>query len=110
LEDFNDDKVVWSTPRKSTEFRVQARKFRQVVKAVLTDQLFLQKVSKAMDKKNFKLAVCKQKIELVEAKLKRVRRTKRRRVKVDPNTEFANIKTIRTSQRAAGRNPIEDSD
>jgi len=89
---------------------VQARKFKQVVKAMPTDQLFLQKVSKAMDEKDFELAVCKRKIKSLEAELERVRRTKRKKVKVDPNTQFTNIKTIRASQRAVGRNPVEDSD
>jgi len=44
---------------------------------MLTDQLFLRKVSKAMDEKDFELAVCKRKIKLLEAELKRVWRTKR---------------------------------
>ena len=56
------------------------------------------------------MAVCKRKIELLGAELKRVRRTKRKKVKVDLNTQFANIKTIRALQRAVGRNPVEDLD
>jgi len=56
------------------------------------------------------LAFYKRKIKSLEAKLKRVRHTKRKKVKVNPNTQFTNIKTIRASQRAVGRNPVEDSD
>jgi len=39
-----------------------------------------------MDKKDFELAVCKQKIESLEAELERVQHTKRKKVKVNPNT------------------------
>jgi len=63
-----------------------------------------------MDEKDFELAIAKRRIESLEAELERVRATKRRKVEIDPNTQFANIETIRASQRAAGRKPVEDSD
>lgn len=110
LEDFGDEKAVWSTPRKSKEYREQARQFSQIIKAMPTDRLFLRKVGKAMDEKDFELAMAKRRIESLEAELERVRATKRRKVEIDPNTQFANIETIRASQRAAGRKPVEDSD
>jgi len=62
---------------------------------MLTDQLFLRKVGKAMDEKDFELAIAKRRIKLLEAELERVRATKRRKVEIDPNTQFANIETIR---------------
>jgi len=77
---------------------------------MLTDRLFLRKVEKAMDKKDFELAMAKRRIESLEAELERVRATKRRKVEVDLNTQFVNIKTIRALQRAAGRKLVEDSD
>jgi len=77
---------------------------------MLTDKLFLQKVSKALDEKDFELTLCKWRIESLEAELNRLQRIKRRRVKPDPNTQFANIKSIRAAQRAVGRNPVKDSD
>jgi len=110
LEDFSDEQVVWSTPRKSIEYREQARQFGQLVKAMPTDKLFLRKVGKAMDEKDFELAICKRRIEALEAELDRIQRTKRRKVELDLNTQFANIKTISAAQRAVGRNPAEDSD
>jgi len=110
LEDFSDEQVVWSTPRKSIEYREQARQFGQLVKAMPTDKLFLRKVGKAMDEKDFELAICKRRIEALEAELDRIQRTKRRKVELDPNTQFANIETISAAQRAVGRNPAEDSD
>ena len=63
-----------------------------------------------MDKKDFELAMAKRRIESLEAELERVRATKRRKVEVDLNTQFVNIKTIRALQRAAGRKLVEDSD
>ena len=51
--------MVWSTLRKFTEYREQARQFGQLVKVMLTDKLFLQKVSKALDEKDFELTLCK---------------------------------------------------
>jgi cob(I)alamin adenosyltransferase len=81
-----------------------------LVKAMPTDKLFLRKVGKAMDEKDFELAMYKRRIELLEAELDRIQRTKRRKVEPDPNTQFANIETIRAVQRAVGRNLVEDSD
>jgi len=63
-----------------------------------------------MDEKEFKLAMAKQRIESLEAELEKVRATKRRKVEIDPNTQFANIKTIRAAQKAVGRKPVKDSD
>ena len=77
---------------------------------MLTDKLFLRKVGKALDEKDFELALCKRRIKSLEAELNRLQRTKRRRVKPDPNTQFANIESIRAAQRAVGRNPVKDSD
>jgi len=77
---------------------------------MLTDKLFLQKVSKALNEKDFKLALFKRRIKSLEAVVNQLQRIKRRRVELDPNTLFANIKTIRAAQKAVGRNPVEDSD
>ena len=63
-----------------------------------------------MDEKDFELAVAKRRIKVLEAQIDRLRRTKRRKVEINPNTQFANIATIRALQRAVGRAPIEDSD
>lgn len=71
---------------------------------------FQDDVGKAMDEKDFELAVCKRRIESLEAELDRIRRSKRRKVEVDPNTMFANIDTIRDAQRSVGRAPVEDWD
>jgi len=64
---------------------------------MLTDKLFLQKVNKALDEKDFELALCKWRIESLEVKLNRLQHTKRRRVKPDLNTQFVNIESIRVA-------------
>jgi len=64
---------------------------------MLTDKLFLRKVSKALDEKDFELALCKRRIELLEAEFDRLQRIKRRRVEPDLNTQFANIESIRAA-------------
>jgi len=63
-----------------------------------------------MDKNDFKLAMAKRRIESLEAELEKVRATKRRKVEINLNMQFMSIETIRASQRAAGRKPVEDSD
>jgi len=39
---------------------------------MLTDKLFLWKVSKALDEKDFELSLCKRRIESLEAKVNRL--------------------------------------
>ena len=56
------------------------------------------------------MATCKRRIQDLEAEIDRIRSTKRRKVEKDPNTLFANIKTIRASQRDVRRPDVEDSD
>ena len=110
LTDFGEDQVLWSTPRKAYDYTTQARKFAKTIKAMPTDRLFLRKVGKAIDEKTFELATCKRRIQDLEAEIDRIRSTKRRKVEEDPNTLFANIKTIRASQRDVRRPDVEDSD
>ena len=87
----------------------QAWQFGQLVEAMPTDKLFLREVGKALDEKDFELALCKRRIESLEAEVDRLQRTNRRRVELDPNTLFANIEIIRAAHKAVGRNPAEYS-
>ncbi len=109
LEDFRDEQITWSTPRKSKDYTDQVRKFSASDKVMPSDRLFLRKVGKAMDEKDFELAACKRRIEALEAEIDRIKRSKRRKVEIDPNTTFASITTIREAQRAVGRTPVIDS-
>jgi len=61
---------------------------------MLRDKLFLRKVSKALDKQAFKLAISKRKIEGLKHSFKEIRARKRKKVEEDSNTTFANIRTI----------------
>jgi len=49
-------------------------------------------------------------LEAVEKSLERTRGRKRRKVQVDPNTQFAGIEEVRASQRDAGRESLSDSE
>lgn len=80
-----------------------------MIKAILSNQLFLRKVSKAMDKQAFELAVAKRKIQGLEASLEHMRATKKKRVEINPNKLFATIRTICEAQRKVSRMPL-DSD
>ena len=82
---------------KSKEYREQARQFSYVIKVILTDRLFLWKIRKVINEKDFKLAMAKRKIKSLEAELEKVRATKRKKVEINLNMQFANIKTIRAA-------------
>jgi len=81
-----------------------------MIKAMLSDWLFLKKVSKAMDEQAFKLAVNKRKIQGLEASLKYIRATKKKRVEIDPNKLFVTVGTVREAQRKVGRMPLDSDD
>jgi len=49
-------------------------------------------------------------LEAAEKSLKRTRGRKKRRVVVDPNTQFAGITEVRVSQREASREDLSDSE
>ena len=47
--------------------------------------------------------MAKRRIEELEAQIKRIKPTRRRKVIPDPNSSFADIRNIRRAQREAGR-------
>jgi len=81
-----------------------------VIKAIPNDRLFLRKVSKAIDKQAFKLAVAKRKIQGLEASLKNMRATKKKRVEIDLNKLFITVGTVREAQKKVGRMPLDSDD
>ena len=101
---------MWSTPRRARDYTEQARRFAALIKAVPSDRLFLRKVGKAMDDQAFELATCKRKLQALEQEVDRLRLTKKRKVKEDPNTLFTSIRTVGDAQRLVGRRPVGDSD
>jgi len=58
----------------------------------------------------FQIANTVHQLEAAEKSLKRTRGRKKRRVVVDPNTQFAGITEVRVSQREAGRKDLSDSE
>jgi len=49
LEYYGGERVVWLTLRRARDYIKQVRRFTALIKAVLSDCLFLRKVRKAMD-------------------------------------------------------------
>jgi len=58
----------------------------------------------------FQLANTVYRLKAVEKSLERTRGRKRRKVQVDPNTQFAGIEEVCASQRDAGRERLSDSE
>lgn len=101
LDSCGEKPEVWSTPRKAREWTEQSRKFATAIKATPAGRLFLRKAGNALDEKMFELAACKRKIQAMEQEVERLRSTKKRKVKEDPNTLFA--------QSLVGRQVAKDS-
>jgi len=64
--------------------------------------LLFSKVQKAFDKKDVQLAAQNRQIESLEAQIDADRARKRKKVKLSPNSKFANIEAIRKAQIEAG--------
>jgi hypothetical protein len=62
-----------------------------------------QKVEKAFDQKDFKLAHLRQENEALKIQLEVARPSKRKKVVVDPNNLFASIEQIHQAQIDAGQ-------
>jgi len=106
----SEDRPLWFTPKKPKDFRVQGQVFLAGQKRTASDRLFLRKTAKAFDNVVFQLANTMHQLEAAEKSLERTKGRKKRRVEVDPNTQFAGIEEIRRSQREAGREDLEVSE
>ncbi|KAK8041338.1 transposase [Apiospora phragmitis] len=85
--------VIWSTPRKSKEFKEQVRK--------------------AFDEKEVQVAILQRQVEALQAQLEAVRPRKRKKVNLSPNSKFAKIEDIQRTRLAVGEaenSPNEESD
>jgi len=91
------DRPVWFTLKKLKDFRVQEQVFLAGQKRTVNDRLFIRKAVKAFDNMFFQLANTAHQLEAAEKSLERTRGRKRRRVQVDPNTQFAGIEEVRAS-------------
>jgi len=101
------DELSW-TPRKPQQIRKRVNYLLTQFEATPSEKLMLRKMQKAIQENTFERALIKRKEEVLEAKMALLVGTKRKRVDPDPNSKFADIRAIRRSQRAVGRD-VEDS-
>ena len=105
--------VAWSTPRKRDELRDQFSLFSKLDIDTPTQRLLFRKVQKGFDGKAYELAIAYRKIEVLQAQVDASRARKRRKVKISPNSKFADIEAIRRTQIEVGEvddNSDESSD
>ena len=86
--------VAWTTPKKAQELKDQLRTLVSLDAGDHTARLLFRKVQKAYDSKDFELAKAQARIKDLEAQLEDVRPRKRKKVKISPNSKFADIRAI----------------
>lgn len=94
--------VTWSTPRKRDELRDQFSLFSKLDIDTPTQRLLFRKIQKGFDGKDYQLALAQRKIEALQAEVDASRARKRRKVKISPNSKFADIEAIRRTQIKVG--------
>ena len=105
--------IIWSTPRKSVEFKEQVRLANLLEENTVTQRQLFRKVRKAFDRKDVQVAVLERQVEALQAQLEAARPRKRRKVDLSPNSRFATIEDIQRTQMAVGEAEItsdEESD
>ncbi|KZL84093.1 transposase [Colletotrichum incanum] len=99
--------VAWSTPRKIRDLNSQLDLFSKLGQSIATQRQLFRKVKKGFQEKDFQLATAQQQIQLLQAQVSNTAARKRKTVKIDPNTKFANISDIRQAQIEAGEAEID---
>ncbi|KAF6809209.1 transposase [Colletotrichum plurivorum] len=99
--------IRWSTPRKRQELQGHFELFSKLDNDVSTQRLLFRKVEKAWDERDYQLAVAERKIVALQVEVDVSRARKRKKVKMSPNSKFANIVAIRRAQIEAGE--VDDS-
>ena len=94
--------MVWSTPKKTSDFKDQVQLSNQLAKHSTTQRLLFRKTQKAFDEKNVQLATAQRQIQALEARIDTIRPRKRKKVELSPNSKFANIEDIHRAQLAVG--------
>ena len=94
--------VVWSTPKKTSDFKDQVQLSNQLAEHSTTQRLLFRKIQKAFDKKNVQLATAQRQIQALKARIETIRPRKRKKVDLSPNSKFANIEDIHQAQLAVG--------
>ncbi|KAK4232970.1 hypothetical protein C8A03DRAFT_19857, partial [Achaetomium macrosporum] len=96
-----------ATPQRKSDLRGQLNNLAIRKQDLSTRRLLFRKVEKAFDQKDFELARLKQENEALKAQFEAARPSRRKKVVLDPNSQFASIEQIHQVQIEAGR--IEDS-
>jgi len=94
------------TPKKAKELKALLRPLGQ---PTLTERFLFQKIKKAFNEKDFQLTIQRRKIEQLEATVKRLIPSKRKKVVLDPNSVFVDIEKIHKAQKEVGRISSESS-
>jgi 4-hydroxybenzoate polyprenyltransferase len=101
--------VIWSTPKKSTELKAQAAEFQKLQNQDhLTQRLLFRKIVKGFEEQESVLANHELKIQSLEVQLEKARPKKRKKVKISPNSKFADIQAIQRTQNEVNRVEIEE--
>jgi len=91
LEDYGYTCPRILTPKKAKELKALLRPSGQPTP---TERFLFRKIEKAFDEKDFQLAMQRRKIEQLEATVKRLMPSKRKKVVPDPNSVFVDIEKI----------------
>ncbi|KAK8013654.1 transposase [Apiospora marii] len=105
--------IIWSTPRKSVEFKEQVRLANLLEENTVTQRQLFRNVRKAFDEKDVQVAILGKQVEALQIQLEAERPRKRRKVDLSPNSRFARIEDIQRTQiavRGAGISSDEESD
>ncbi|KJZ69712.1 hypothetical protein HIM_10906 [Hirsutella minnesotensis 3608] len=101
--------IVWSTPRRPQDLKVQVLQFNQLDDDVPTKRLLFRKITKGFDEKDGLLAKAQLQIQALETQLEAVRPKRRKKVETSPNSRFANIEAIQRTQEKLNRVENEES-
>ncbi|KAK8118351.1 Short chain dehydrogenase asqE, partial [Apiospora kogelbergensis] len=105
--------IIWSTPRKSVEFKEQVRLANLSEKHTTTQRQLFRKVRKAFDEREVQMATIKRQVEVLQTQIEAVRPKKRKKVDLSPNSRFATIEDIQRTQLAISDSkdaPNEEND
>ena len=94
--------MVWSTPKKTSDFKDQVQLSNQLAEHLTTQRLLFRKIQKAFNEKNVQLATAQRQIQALEARIETIKPRKRKKVDLSPNSKFANIEDIHRAQLAVG--------
>ena len=77
---------------------------------LLTHWQLFRKIVKGFDEKDYALAQAELRIQQLEARVEQLQPRKRRKVRMSPNSKFADITAIKQAQIEAGDCEIEEDD